>query len=100
MSCNCKHMQAEIKEGYKVIGELRELFIKRMTVPSVTRDRRRNDYNKPIFTNIDGNGKFRTLYVRMDMDMVLQCFDDAVKDWRKTFCDNDKCRERKVPKED
>ena len=26
-----------------------------------------------------------------DMDMVLQCFDDAVKDWRRTFCDVEGC---------
>ena len=27
----------------------------------------------------------------MDMGMVLRCFDDAVKDWRKTFCDVENC---------
>ncbi len=58
MSCNCKHMQAEIKGGYEVIGEFRELFIKRMTVSGKTRDRRRNDYNMPIFFDRDGKGNY------------------------------------------
>lgn len=86
-------MQAEIKEGYKVIGELRELFIKRMTVDGETHDRRRSDYNEAIF---DEHYKPKP---DVSLGSVLKCFNNAVKDWRKTFCDNDKCRERKVPKE-
>ena len=29
-----------------------------------------------------------------NMEMVLQCFDDAVKDWRRTFCDVENCNRR------
>ena len=30
--------------------------------------------------------------VRKNLDMVLRCFDKAVKDWRRTFCDEEGCR--------
>lgn len=49
MACNCKHNEKEI-EGFKsVIAELRELFIKRMTVDSDHHDSRRKDFNQAIF---------------------------------------------------
>ena len=96
MACNCKHNQQEIKEGKAVIEELRELFIKRMTVDSEHHDRRRKDYNQAIFswwsddkTHLPEN-TFQC-WSEMNMDLVLRCFDDAVKDWRKTFCDVENC---------
>jgi len=78
---------------------LRELFIKRMTVDSATTDRRKSEYNQAIF-GIDSNedidawnaeceryglkkrayGRTYQIWSEMDMDMVLKCFDDAVKD--------------------
>lgn len=39
MGCNCKDNREAIADGKKVIAELRELFIKRMTVDSDTDDR-------------------------------------------------------------
>lgn len=110
MACNCKHNQREIEEGKKTIAELRELFIKRMTVDSVHNDRRRKDFNQAIFHYEDNEavdrwnedcekfnlpkkryGQTYPVWSEMDMDMVLQCFDDAVKDWRKLWCDVESC---------
>jgi hypothetical protein len=113
MGCNCKHNQQEIAEGKKTIAELRELFIKRMTVDSDHDDRRRKDYNQAIFHYEDDEsvdvwnkhceqfgfdkkeyGRTYAVWNEMDMDMVLRCFDDAVKDWRKTWCDVPNCNRR------
>lgn len=113
MSCNCKDFQQEIAEGKKIIGELRELFIKRMTVDSDHNDRRRKDYNQAIFhyendESVDewnkecerfnlpkkSYGRTYAVWSEMDMDMVLQCFDDAVKDWCKSWCDVENCNRR------
>ena len=110
MACNCKHNQEAINEGKMNFAELRELFIKRMTVDSEHNDRRRKDFNQAIFHyekdeevdfwNKDCEkfgltkkkyGQTYQVWSHMDMDMVLQCFDDAVKDWRKSFCDVENC---------
>lgn len=111
MGCNCKDNQEAINEGKKNFKELRELFIKRMTVDSNHNDRRRKDFNQAIFGYEDNDSidewnrvceKYglpkreygRTYSVwgsHIDMDMVLQCFDDAVNDWRKTWCDVENC---------
>ena len=113
MSCNCKHNADRIKEGYSDFAMLRALFIKRMTEDSETQDRRRKDFNQAIF-RIESNeeidawnkdcrkfglapkkyGATYPVWDEMDMDMVLQCFDDAVKDWRKTFCDAENCNRK------
>ena len=91
MACNCKHNQQEIEEGKRNFAELRELFIKRMTVDSDHNDRRRKDYNQAIFHYYDDNSNTYQVWSEMDMDMVLQCFDDAIKDWRKSWCDVENC---------
>lgn len=92
MGCNCKDNREAITDGKKVIEELRQLFIKRMTVDSDTRDRRRKDFNQAIFHYEDDEyGQTYPVYNGMDMDMVLKCFDDAAKDWRKSFCDVKNC---------
>lgn len=110
MACNCKHNRREIQEGKKTIAELRELFIKRMTVDSDHNDRRRKDFNQAIFHYEDDDqvdawnkdcekyglskkeyGQTYAVWCEMDMEMVLQCFDDAVKDWRRTWCDVESC---------
>ena len=110
MACNCKHYQQEIAEGKKNFEELRDLFIKRMTVDSDHEDRRRKDFNQAIFRYEDDEyvdywnrnceifgfpkkeyGKTYSVWSEMDMDMVLQCFDDAVKDWRRSWCDVENC---------
>ena len=113
MGCNCKDFRQEIQDGKAVIEELRELFIKRMTVDSDHNDRRRKDYNQAIFHYEDDEavdewnktceeyclprkryGETYAVWSEMDMDMVLRCFDDAVKDWRKTFCDVKNCNKK------
>lgn len=117
MACNCKHCRQEIKEGYKNINELRDLFIKRMTVDSETQDKRRKDYNQALFTvesddDIDEwnaevdrltaqfgyfnsykkkYGRTYQNFTEITLDMILTCFDNAVKDWRKSFCDVENC---------
>lgn len=67
MACNCKHNQEAIEEFYKMIQEFRDMFIVRMVIQS------------------------RNL---ADIDNVLQCFDDAVKDYRRSFCDVDGCNRK------
>ena len=95
MGCNCKHNQEFIEEGKKNFAELRELFIKRMTVDSDHKDRRRKDFNQAIFGWSDEEDKTPEktyqIWCEMDMEMVLQCFDDAVNDWRKSWCDVKSC---------
>ena len=110
MGCNCKHNQEAINEGKKNFAELRELFIKRMTVDSDHNDRRRKDFNQAIFHYEDKESvdawnkdcekygfpkkKYNQTYPvwsEMDMDMILKCFDDAVNDWRKSWCDVEGC---------
>ena len=90
MACSCKHMAREIAEYKQQIHELRNCFIKRMTVDSETQDRRRKDYNQAIFCDY-GNGEHEQVFSCTTMEMVLDCFDDAVKDWRKGFCDVENC---------
>lgn len=113
MSCNCVHEKEEIENGYRHFDELRELFIRRMTVDSETKDRRRKDFNQAIFyvekdEDVDAwnrecerygfapkeYGETHPAFDDMDMDMVLQCFDDAVKDWRRTFCSVEGCKRK------
>lgn len=91
MGCNCKHNREAINEGKKNFAELRELFIKRMTVDSDHNDRRRKDYNQAIFCKFTEYGEHEQVFYGTTMEMVLQCFDDAVKDWRKSWCDVENC---------
>ena len=93
MGCNCKHNKEKIEDGKKTIEELRALFIKRMTVDSEHCDARRKDFNQAIFSYRD-NGSTYAVWYDTDMDMVLRCFDDAAKDWRRSFCDVEKCNRK------
>lgn len=114
MGCNCKDCRQEIESGRRMLAFFRELFIKRMTVDSNHHDRRRKDFNQAIFHYEDDKtvdfwnkhcdkiglpkkeyGKTYAVWSEMDMDMVLRCFDDAVKDWRKSFCDVEDCKRPK-----
>ena len=95
MGCSCKHNEQAIKDGLKLLEEFRELFIKRMTVDSETHDARRKDFNQAIFFYDDYAGEHIQCFNDTSMEMVLDKFDLAVKDWRKTFCDVPDCR-RKV----
>ena len=56
--------------------KLREAFIRRLTVDSDNRDRRRKGYNQAIFDADRGYAVFS----RTDLDMVMSCFDAAVRD--------------------
>ena len=94
MACNCKHNQQEIADGEKTIAEFRDLFIKRMTVDSDHNDRRRKDYNQAIFFYNDYTHEHKAVFCGTNMEMVLQCFDDAVKDWRRLFCDVTNCNRK------
>lgn len=93
MGCNCKDMQREITDYKKQIDDLRECFIKRMTVDSETNDRRRKDYNQAIFFD-NGAEEHKQVFYDTTMEMVLYCFDNAVKDWRKHFCDVENCNRK------
>lgn len=93
MSCSCKHNQQEIQEGKQLLAFFRKLFIKRMTVDSKHHDRRRKDFNQAIFGYSD-DGSTYAIWSETDMDMVLQCFDDAVRDWRKSWCDVENCNRK------
>lgn len=68
------------------MDELREAFIRRMTVDSDHHDRRRRDFNQAIFgyksDNINDPSDTYQVWSDLTMDMVLRCFDDAVRDVR------------------
>lgn len=113
MACECKHNQENIERGYALIAKLRVLFIKRMTTDSETQDKRRRDFNQAIF-NYESDevveswnkecakwglapkrkGDTYPCWEPLTMDMVLKCFDDAVKDWRRSWCDVEDCRRK------
>lgn len=95
MGCSCKDMRKEISDYKNQIDYLRELFIKRMIFDSKTKDRRRKDYNQAIFCDFpDKYGKYKQARDEITLDMVLQCFDNAVKDWRKQFCNIENCNRK------
>lgn len=68
------------KEMQWELAKIRELFIQRMTVDSDHHDRRRNDYNQAIFTVREDGSTFAN-WNDTDMDMVLRCWDNAVRDY-------------------
>lgn len=90
MACNCIHHREDIEQDKQTIDKLRKLFIKRMTEDSETTDRRRKEYNQAIFF-YDDKGEYRAVFADTSMEMVLKCFDDAVKDYRKLYCDVENC---------
>ena len=113
MGCNGKDNREAIEIGKNNFAELRELFIKRMTVDSEHNDRRKKDYNQAIFKYQDpqdidaynrecekygltkiGYDETYQVFSRMDMNMVLTCFDNAVKDWRRKWCDDENCKRK------
>ena len=98
MSCSCQNNKEEINNGKQIFLKLRELFIKRMTEDSKHNDRRRRDFNQAIFGWQDENDKTPEktycVWSDIDMDMVLRCFDDAVNDWRRSWCDVENCRRK------
>lgn len=55
--------------------ELRDLFLKYLTVDSKTQDARRREFNQAIFDAEEGWAVFNGT----DLDMVMNKFDKAVK---------------------
>lgn len=55
--------------------ELREEFLRLLTVDSESQDRRHKDYNQAIF---DGEEGF-ACFIRTDLSMVMDKFDQAVR---------------------
>lgn len=100
MACNCVHMEREIADYRGEIEKLRELFVRRLTVDSETQDRRRREYNQALFSYYSDDFFHKTseeTYQRWNeitLEMVMQKFDAAVKDWRRTFCDEENCRRK------
>lgn len=94
MSCSCKHLQKEISESMDTLKEFKELFVKRMAVDSETHDRRRKDYNQAIFHWNYALEEYLPNFDYLTMEMVLKCFDNAIKDYRRTFCDTEGCKRK------
>jgi hypothetical protein len=94
MGCSCKDNRREIEDGKKLLAEFREMFIRRMTVDSEHHDRQKKDFNQAIFSYRE-DGSTYAVWSETDMEMVLRCFDDAIKDWRNSFCDVDGCTRRR-----
>ena len=59
--------------------KLRDLFIKYLTVDSVTKDARRKEFNQAIFDAKAGWAVFNGT----DLDMVLEKFDKALKEFKR-----------------
>ena len=92
--------EAEIDSIKEELAVIRKLFITRMTEDSEFEDKRRNDNNKAIFRYVHDETDDLAEYAdlnpwakkrteaetkpvgELNMEMVLECFDNAVKDWR------------------
>jgi hypothetical protein len=87
MSCSCKNLSEAIQSAAAQAEELRALFIKRLTVNSPHRDGRKHSFNQALF-----NPEGELLYRSIDLGVILIAYDNAVKDYRRTFCDDESCR--------
>lgn len=91
MSCACKNEKENIVRDEETLRSFREYFIRRMTVDN-PKDRRRKDFNQSIFSWFDDE-TVKTpettfqVWTPMSMDMVLTCYDDAMRDFKKRYCD-------------
>ena len=92
--------ESEIDFVKEELAVVRKLFIARMTEDSPYQDRRRIDNNKAIFEYVQSETDDLAEYAdlnpwakkrtdaetkpvgEINMGMVLECFDNAVKDWR------------------
>ena len=88
--CEFEYELEDIENGLALLQEFKEMFIKRMSVDNGT-DRREKDYNRAIFFLYETAGEYKQCFNDTTMEMVLDKFDLAVKDWRKSFCDIDNC---------
>lgn len=105
MGCNCKDMMREIMRHKKEIDHLRELFWKRLTVDSPHQDCRKKDYNQALFSHWgdeppEDEKEWFQCWCNMTPHMVMTAFDNAVMDWRKSFCDVDNCKRKRWEYED
>ena len=94
MGCSCKHNREAIEEGKRVLGEFRELFLKRLTVDSETHDARRKDFNQAIY-HYREDGSTYCVWNDTDLEMIMGKFDKAVRDWRDSFCDVENCKRKR-----
>ena len=62
-------------------ARLRELFLKYLTQDSLTQDARRKDFNQAIFRG-DGFGAGEQVFSRTNLDMVMDKFDKAIREWK------------------
>ena len=76
--------------GYYIVSFVNQETGKKTTYKST----HTKDYNQAIFCDY-GRGEHEAVWANTTMEMVLQCFDDAVKDWRKSFCDVKNCHRPK-----
>lgn len=65
-----------------------------MSKDSDTTDRRRKDFNQAIFFWDDYHQEYLPVFYGTTMEMVLECFDNAVKDYRRSFCDTPNCKRK------
>jgi len=68
------------------MDKLRKLFIKYLTQDSQTQDARHKEFNQAIF--FDPSDKMfggHQIFNETDLDMILEKFDKAVKEY-KTYC--------------
>ena len=56
----------------------RDRFVRLLTRDSVTKDRRRNDYNQAIFSSADEGGY--SVWSSTDLEMVLDKYDSATEE--------------------
>lgn len=62
------------------MSALRDEFVRLLTVDSETHDRRRKDYNQALFmTSDDPYYSGKQCWTSIDLDMVLEKFDKAVR---------------------
>lgn len=94
MGCSCKDNKENIEQGITTINTFRQLFINRMSVDSETHDARRKEFNKAIFFWNEEAGEYSATFSQTSMEMVLDKFDEALKDYRRTFCDVENCRRK------
>jgi hypothetical protein len=62
--------------------KLRQLFLKCLTIDGETQDRRRKEFNQAIFIDpADKTLGGRQVFNDTDLDMVMEKFDKAVKEY-------------------
>lgn len=94
MSCNCIHHKEDIDRDKRCLEQFKKMFVKRMTKDSETNDKRRKDYNQAVFSYDVYKQEYRQAWNEVTLSMILRCFDDAVKDYRRIYCDVENCNRK------